>query len=198
MYPCVPYRLHAGNCARQFAFKAAAVTGILNKLTGAQSAVLFQYFQTDCFIVNQTGGRELHPGFMEITRLDHQNLSYGINFKRDTFALQNFHNILSVVILHTVNKRLVGRLLRPDHDGNADGNDQSNSTDRHDLTGNGKTVKASQKRMTSDILCGRLLRWSHGSGSAALRVVSTSASCCLCRYVFHSSVHHTGMFIISL
>ena len=144
----IAHRFNTGNRACKFAFQTAAIACVFNKLTGTERAVLLKYLQPDGFIIDQAGRSEFHSCLMHIACFDHQNLGRRINLKRNSFTIQDFDNVLCIVILHTMNQRLVGRFSRPDHDRDANGDDQCDTTDRHHLTRHWQAAESSEQRMS--------------------------------------------------
>ncbi len=197
MYPGIPHGFQTGNGTCQLPFQAATVTGVFNKLTGTQCAVLIQNFKTDSFIVNEAGGGEFHARFVQISGGYHKHLSDGINLKLNIFTLQNIDDILRVVILHAVNQWLIGWLARPDKYGNGQTNNQSNTGNNQYLAWDRQTIQTGQQWVNSNGT-GFFARWL----ALALRLFSTGVTgtgCGVCWNVFHNSVFaYTGMFMMSL
>ena len=70
---------------------------------------------------------------MHIACFDHQNGSSDQS-EKEFLHDSDFDNVLCIVILHTMNQRFAGRFSRPDHDRDANGDDQCDIIDRHHLT----------------------------------------------------------------
>ncbi len=112
----------ARHSARQLAFKAAAVASRFHELTGAQALILVEDFKADVAIVLRhasCGQCQTRSG--EVFGLDQQRAGIGFDVVADVGGRQRIHHLLGVHAGQAADQRAVVRLLRPQHDREANG-----------------------------------------------------------------------------
>ncbi|VVN30488.1 hypothetical protein PS645_04803 [Pseudomonas fluorescens] len=141
--------VQAGNGPRQFALKAATIAGRLHELAGTQALFLVQNLETDIAVAgSDTSARELESRTGQVFGLDQQGAGIRFNGIGNIRGGQGIHDLFGIHTGKAAVQRAVVRLLRPQHDGEANGHARCQANQQADLTQHGHLGEVFQKGQT--------------------------------------------------